>query len=580
MTNQITKGLCHCLLMLASFWPSSEINAQNSNEPKQVTATYLLKNAHITARPGQTQFGHILVRDGLIAQVGPNIQAPFDAQVIDLDSMYVYAGFIDAISHAGVAKPEKEERQRVPDPGNPTYEQAGITPDVSVFEVYDASESSVKKARDNGFTIAHVVPRGRMLPGQGGIFSMGEGKASDQMIAENTSMFSQFKSASGVAPGTLIGVMAKYRDVYRNAEALNTYTTKYISNPVGMNRAKPDPAIAAFSPVVKKQQPVYFVANKMLDISRVMRLQKDLGFKLVLADVKQGWQMADKIKMGNFPLILSLDLPEAAKEEKEMSDEEKAKAEKKAKEEEAKMSILEKANAKAKKEREEKKKKSIAQYEQQAAMMEKKGIAFAFTNMSSKPGDARKNISRMIKAGLSEKAALAALTTNAAQMLGISKVAGTLEAGKMAHIVVTEKPLFEEKSAIRYVFVDGNMSEFKKKEEKKGEVNTSALDAIAGIWSYSVEIPGETQTGNIKVEKDGEDALVSISSSDSPDEYDEVTNVNVEEGKLTFDFTAEEQGMQLPLSFDLEIDGNDMKGKVNAGNFGSFPLEATKKDPK
>lgn len=570
------------LLLCVWFMMPHVASSQNSNEPKEVTQTYLLKNAHITTKPGQTMFGHILIRDGLIAQVGPSISAPFDAQVIDMDSMYIYAGFIDALSHTGVKKPEKENNDRVRDPGNPTNKRAGITPEHAVTEDFDPQDGSVKKSREAGFTIAHVVPRGRMLPGMGGVFSMAKGASTDMVIADDASMFSQLRSASRVAPGTLIGVLAKYRDIYRNAEALKTYSSKYATNPSGLNRAKPDDAIAAFVPVVSKQMPVFFAAKSMLDVSRIINLQKELGFKLVLSDVRQGWPMMDKIKRGNYPVVLSLDLPKEIKEEekKDMTDEEKAKAEKKKKKEEAKLSALEKANKANKAAREERKKKSVAEYESQAAMMEKSGVKFAFSTMSSKPSDARKEIRRMIKAGLSERAALAALTTNAADILGISRVAGTLESGKMAHIVVTDKPLFEEKSAVRYIFVDGQMNEMKKKEEKKGDVNTDALSAVAGVWSYSIEIPGETQTGNIKIEKDGDDAVVSISSSDNLEDYEEVNNVNLEADKLTFDFQVEEGGMQLPLSFDIDIEGNNMTGKVNAGNFGAFPIEATKKDPK
>lgn len=294
------------ILLMAVFVLSSwntQLKAQNSNEPKEVTKTYLLTNAHITARPGQTTFGSILLRDGLIEKVGANVTAPFDAQVIDMDSMYMYAGFIDALSHVGLKKKEKEDRPRVNDPGNPPNDVAGITPEHSVYDDYSAEEGSVKKMRESGFGIAHVVPQGRMLPGMGAIFSLGKGDSEDLVIAKEASMFSQLKSANRVAPGTIIGVMDKYRDIYRNAAATTKYSGKYKMNPIGMRRAKPDPSIEAFIPVANKQMPVYFIANSGLDISRVIQLEKDLGFKLVIADVEKGWTMAKKIKAGRLSFI-------------------------------------------------------------------------------------------------------------------------------------------------------------------------------------------------------------------------------------------------------------------------------------
>lgn len=583
------QGLFMVILTLITGW-TTPLKAQNSNEPKEVTATYLLQNAHIIAKPGQSSFGSVLVRDGLIEQVGPNLRAPYDAQIIDMDSMYIYAGFIDALSHVGLKKKEKEGRPDVKDPGNPPNNVAGITPEHSVYDDYAPSEGSVKKLREQGYGIAHIVPQGRMLPGMGAIFSMAEGDPSSLVIKKEASMFSQLKSANRVAPGTTIGVLAKYRDIYRNAEATGKYNAKYNMNPAGMRRAQPEPAIEAFIPVVNKQMPVYFIAKSALDVSRVISLQKELGFNLVLADVEQGWPMASKITAGRYPILLSMDLPDPIKEdkkekkdeskmteeEKTKAAEEKAKEEAKKKKEEAKLSMLEKANKKAKMEREERKKKSIKEYESQAAMMEKKGIKFAFTGVSTKPGDIKKNLKRMIDAGLSESTALAALTTNAADQLGISKIAGTIEKGKLANLVVTDKPYFEEKSMIRYVFVDGQMSEMKKKEEKKGKLEKGASAALAGEWKYSIEIPGQTQSGTIKITPDGDYLLVEVDSSDEPGDYEEGTSVNFKDDKLSFEMSVDNDGFQMDLTWDLDIEDNTMKGMVKAGQFGSFPVEATR----
>ena len=309
------QGLFLIAITLISGW-TTQISAQNSNVPKEVTATYLLTNAHIISHPGQTTFGSVLLRDGLIEQVGANIIAPYDAQIIDMDSMYIYAGFIDALSQVGLKKKEKEERPNVKDPGNPPNAVAGITPEHSVYDDYSSKESSVKKLRDQGYGIAHIVPQGRMMPGMGAIFSLGEGESAQLVIKKEASMFSQLKSANRVAPGTTIGVMAKYRDIYRNAAVTSEYSSKYNMNPVGMRRAQSEPAIEAFIPVVNKQLPVYFIAKNALDVSRVIALQKELGFNLVLANVEQGWPMAGKITAGRYPIVLSMNLPKAIKEEK------------------------------------------------------------------------------------------------------------------------------------------------------------------------------------------------------------------------------------------------------------------------
>jgi imidazolonepropionase-like amidohydrolase len=57
--------------------------------------------------------------------------------------------------------------------------------------------------------------------------------------------------------------------------------------------------------------------------------------------------------------------------------------------------------------------------------------------------------------GLSKDAALKALTLNAATLAGAGDRLGSLERGKIANVIVTEGELFEEKSAIKHVFVNG-----------------------------------------------------------------------------------------------------------------------------
>ncbi|MBK8887681.1 MAG: amidohydrolase family protein [Saprospiraceae bacterium] len=116
-----------------------------------------------------------------------------------------------------------------------------------------------------------------------------------------------------------------------------------------------------------------------------------------------------------------------------------------------------------------KKEQSIKEYLSQAALFEKQGILFGFSFLNVKPSDIKNNIRTLIENGLSEDAALAALTTNPAQILGINNVSGTVEKGKIANLIITDKPYFNEKSAVKYTFVDGRKYEYqgKKKQENK-----------------------------------------------------------------------------------------------------------------
>ncbi len=63
----------------------------------------LIKNATvITITHGVIEHGSVLIRDGKIADVGANVQAPAGAKVIDASGMYLMPGIVDCHTHIAV----------------------------------------------------------------------------------------------------------------------------------------------------------------------------------------------------------------------------------------------------------------------------------------------------------------------------------------------------------------------------------------------------------------------------------------------------------------------------------------------
>ena len=115
-------------------------------------------------------------------------------------------------------------------------------------------------------------------------------------------------------PGTVMAVMAKYRDMFRKANQANAHEKSYKMKSVGVKRPSYDKSIKALYPVVSNDLPVFFSVEKTRDIQRAMRLQQELGFDIVPVEIKQGWLNVDKLKKQ--PIMLSLNLPKEIKEEK------------------------------------------------------------------------------------------------------------------------------------------------------------------------------------------------------------------------------------------------------------------------
>jgi imidazolonepropionase-like amidohydrolase len=64
-------------------------------------------------------------------------------------------------------------------------------------------------------------------------------------------------------------------------------------------------------------------------------------------------------------------------------------------------------------------------------------------------------VKRAIDAGLPEAAAVRALTLSAAEIYGVADRVGSIEPGKIANLLVVKGNLFDEKTKIEYVFIDG-----------------------------------------------------------------------------------------------------------------------------
>jgi imidazolonepropionase-like amidohydrolase len=535
-------------------------SAQSDNEGKSpATRTYAIKNATIIQAPGRTiEGGTILVKDGLISAIGKNINIPAGTHVINGDSLFVYAGFIDGLSQAGVLRPKDPERPRDLKPNDPPNELAGVTPERNVSEFLDPSAKSLEDMRKAGFTAAQVVPFGRMLPGNAAVILMTETKISDQMIVKPSSaLYSQFTGGQGVYPSTVIGVMAKYRELYKNADLNMQHEKVYASNATGINRPTQDRTLQAFHPVINKQQSVLFNVESNLNARRALTLQKELGFNLVLANLRQGWDLESEIKRSNARVLLSLNLPE----EKKVAEDKNATEEVK--------------------EREARRIDSYKQYVGLAAQYEKAGIKFGFAGIDAKPGDVKKHMRTMVANGLSENAALEALTTTPAQMLGVSNRMGTLEQGKMANLFATTGSYFDEKSEVKLVMVDGVLYEYEVRARRPANGNNAAAGnnnsaSIMGKWDYKSETPQGTVTGVFQINGSPAQPEGTITMGMTGPEALPLSDIKYSGNELSFVVILSMGGQSLSMQVKGEVSGSDFSGKMNVGQFGSFNITAQK----
>jgi hypothetical protein len=309
---------------------------------------------------------------------------------------------------------------------------------------------------------------------------------------------------------------------------------------------------------------VIFRTEKLLDVNHALILKKDLGFSATLADIKDAWPIINTIKSSGVKTFLSLDLPEEVKKD-----------DKKGKKDEKK-DVTSSTGQVEKDALDKRKAEAIQNYAAQPAAFQKAGVPFGFSSMSAKTKDIPANLRRMIAAGLTEDAALAALTTTPAQMLGLTDRMGSIDNGKMANLVITDKSYFHEKAKVRYIFVDGFMYKLDIKEAKK--VDPNAKVEIEGSWSTVTESPQGKAEGKLIIKKDGSNYSGKVSGGRIPSPID-LSEVSLDGNVMTFNYTMSFGTNSVTVKGEVTIEGDSFKGTVSFGENRTAPIEGTR-DPK
>jgi len=543
-------------VVLMGFFFSYGALAQSDNTGgRRVTGTYIITNANVISPAGKLQPNtSILIRNGIIEAVGTNVRRTANAQEIKGDSLFVYPGFIDGGSTAGVTRPKDPDRPSNFNSSSPPDDIAGITPYRNVIDHYDASSAQVTEWRKVGFTMAQLLPEGGMLPGKTALVFFGE-KGSTNIFTENAAIYASFTNARGMYPGTLLGVMAKFRDLYRNAELSARHSALFASNQ-GINRPERNKVLEALYPALDQSKPFVFGVEDDLTVRRALALQKELGFRMILSGASDVEEIIPLIKESGTAVLISLNLPEDKSSKIKSEDEsDTERTERIARVKDAYKKALE-----------------------EAGKFEAAGIPFGFTTQGHKSGDFMKNLRLMIENGLSEEAALAALTINTARILGIERHAGTIEQGKLANLVIATDSLFKADTQIKHVFADGHLFDYDTKAKRAKAAVTEDVE-LQGTWDFVARSPQGDSKGFMVINRDGDQFTGEI-TIDNPAGSGQITapmnNIEYSDNRLRFNFSIDVGGNFLTLDVSGEVDGNEFEGDLSVTDLGSFPFKATK----
>jgi imidazolonepropionase-like amidohydrolase len=406
---------------------------------------YAIRGAQIvTAAGAPISSGTVILRDGLIEAVGSDIRVPDDARVIDGANLTVYPGLIDLNNTAVADIPRAEQPRDVK-----TTEELErwkrstiLRPQLEALDYVKVDSPDLRKLASAGVTSVLVVPEGTAVMGRSSLLNVVTPEDDPQIgaVADPRRGLVVLKTPValhvGFTPGTrqgdvyptaLMGVIAFVRQAFLDAQHQRVAVDHYAKvKGVGEERPVYDPALEALQPALARQMPVAFEGNLAREITRALKVAAEFKLDPVIVGGTEADRVAPDLKALNARVIYSLNYPSRPRTLAPDADEP--------------IRVL----------------RERAEAARIPSALHKAGVPFAFGSAGLKePKDFVKNAGKAVREGLPADAAIRALTIDAARIAGVAERLGSIEKGKIANLLVTDGDLFDEKTKIKKVFVDG-----------------------------------------------------------------------------------------------------------------------------
>jgi imidazolonepropionase-like amidohydrolase len=537
---------------------------------------FAIKGAKIvTVSGGVIENGTVVVANGLIAAVGADAKIPPEAWVIDGKGMTVYPGLIDAMTDVGLpAAPagpaggaggggpavalQQAAQQAAARPSQGPEDRPGTTPWRSAADELQPSERRVETWRNAGFTTVLCAPKTGIFPGQGAVIDLAGERPGEMVVKTPATLHITLQQPGGFSgfPNSLFGVIAYIKQIFLDAAQARAADEIYAANPKGSERPDYDRATRVLNAALRANRPVFFPATTAAQILRALDLNEQLKTNMVLYNVQQAYEpgAASAIAAKKVPVLVSLKWPE-----KESGGDPEAEEQLRT------LRIRDKAPS-------------------TPAALDKAGVKFAFySDGITNPKDIVKNAKKAIDAGLKADAALRALTLGAAEILGVADRTGSIEAGKIANLVVTTGDIFNDRTQVKYVFVDGRKFDVKEPPPpplpaggQGGARPPAGAVSMTGHWRNVTQIdqgPSES-TADLTQAADGTlSGTVSTMFGNAT-----ITRGSVTGNSYTYTFTLDFGQGPTEVSVSGTIEGNTTKGTVSAGG-AVYEMSGTRSGP-
>ena len=528
----------------------------------------------------------ILLRNGRIEAIQAAEDAiPSGMVEIDAEGALALPGFLDAWTQTGCETPSPvaEQDRPVSVGANVLVDmrqanRKGIQPAFEVSSAFALDEEGVSSHRKEGFGVVLSSPSGEILAGHSALAVLRDAARRDVLVRGGVLQHAAFRASGSGYPNTLMGFHAQLRQFF--------YDTQYHFE-LGARReaGKPGPrpawdrALEVGAQILDGKEVVLCEAQSSRDIRRWIRLSEEFGFQIAIAGGAEAWKVSSELVAKQIPVVLDLDWGKEPKDPD--AKEEKSKKESEEAAPDAESGAPAETPAEAAPEPEEpeeaepgldynyhepkgvqrEKRRLWVERRDNALRLQEAGVVVLFGSGSRDASDLMEGLRALVDAGYSKDLVQAALTSSAAQWLGVEMEFGQLEVGYSATLSLWSDDPTQEGAQVMWSFVEGFPEEF---EIKKGggEGPAEGVD-LTGTWTLSMS-DESSDSGTMTLTMDEEGAIKG--TAEVPGQFgDELHNAEIRgsvSGRdVELSFTMDLGEMQAEIEVECKLKGDSLEGK-------------------
>jgi imidazolonepropionase-like amidohydrolase len=371
--------------------------------------------------------GTVVIAGGKITAVGPSVEVPAGATVIDATGQTVYPGLIDGLTTLGLT-----EIGSVPGSVD-TTETGDVNPHAEAWIAVNPHSELLPVARANGITAALAAPAGGLISGQSALLRLAGTTPEALTVKTPVAMHMvyptgrpAFDIARVFEEPELKTVEERQKERKRNQEKdlkrlghlleeAKAYGAALAAARAGKITApRVDLPMEALAPVARGEVPVVMRVDAEEDIRSAVKFAEEHGLRLIVAGGLEAWRVADLLKQKGVAVLVNVDrLP---RRESDPYD---------------------------------------AAYANPAAL-QRAGVRFAIVADDASQSRNLPYEAAMARAyGLPAEAALRAITLSPAEIFGVADRMGAIAPGRNADLFVATGDIMDHRTTVTRVLIGG-----------------------------------------------------------------------------------------------------------------------------